>query len=116
MCFFTNLASNILTECGAEISDDLQERGHAQTRDQYNEHHIDLPALNIPFSRWTSSCTDDRFMNHLLALFWTWDNMVEPLLFRPLFEEDLCNNSNAFCSPFLVNALLALSCVSISPF
>lgn len=55
-------------------------------------------------------------MNHLLALFWTWDNMVEPLLFRPLFEEDLCDNRNAFCSPFLVNALLALSCVSINSF
>jgi hypothetical protein len=55
-------------------------------------------------------------MNHLLALFWTWDNMVEPLLFRPLFEEDLCDNRNAFCSPFLVNALLALICVSMDFF
>lgn len=55
-------------------------------------------------------------MNHLMTLFWTWDNTVEPILFRPLFEDDLCNNSAAFCSPFLVNALLALSCVSVSPY
>lgn len=55
-------------------------------------------------------------MNHLLALFWAWDNVVEPSLFRPLFEEDLCNNGDTFCSPFLVNALLALSCVSMRSF
>lgn len=51
-------------------------------------------------------------MNNLLANFWTWDNMVEPSLYRPLLEDDLSNNNNTFCSPFLVNALLALSCVS----
>lgn len=72
----------------------------------------DVPAHNLPISQWTSACKDDRLMNHLLALFWTWDNMVEPSLFRPLFEDDLNNNNSTFCSPFLVNALLALSCVS----
>ena len=94
------------------------EKGYAQARDQYVEtdESLDLPALNLPISRWTSACKDDRLMNHLLTLFWTWDNMVEPTIFRPLFEEDLSNNdpqtTTPFCSSFLVNALLALSCVS----
>jgi hypothetical protein len=99
------------------------EKGYAQARDQYIETDvfIDLPALSLPLSRWTSACEDDRLMNHLLTLFWTWDNMVEPTLFRPLFEEDLSNHDPqttnldshaSFCSHFLVNALLALSCVS----
>ncbi|KAH8702800.1 hypothetical protein GQ44DRAFT_732683 [Phaeosphaeriaceae sp. PMI808] len=61
---------------------------------------------------------DNRLMNHLITLFWTWDNIAERLLYQPLFEEDLAaGNPNAhntdylcFCSSFLVNALLALSC------
>lgn len=93
-----------------------------QTRDQYNEDApIDLPILTLPISRWTSACKDDRLLNNLLMLFWTWDNTVEPSLYRPLFEEDLVNhdpqrrisNTEAFCSSFLVNALLALSCVGV---
>lgn len=59
-------------------------------------------------------------MNHLLHLFWTWDSNVQPSVFRPLFEEDLLHgdarastpDKHTFCSPFLVNALLALGCVS----
>ncbi|KAF3011008.1 hypothetical protein E8E13_010819 [Curvularia kusanoi] len=99
-----------------ETSGYMLEKGPAQTRDRYTQNHvsIDLPVLDLPFSRWTSACTDDRFMNHLMTLFWTWDNTVEPMLFRPLFEDDLCSNSAAFCSPFLVNALLALSCLFTS--
>lgn len=107
-----------LTWRRTEVLEYTLERGPAQTRDQYTQNHviIDLPVLGLPFSRWTSVCTDDRFMNHLMALFWTWDNTVEPVLFRPLFEEDLCGSRATFCSPFLVNALLALSCVSASPY
>jgi hypothetical protein len=97
------------------------EKGYVQARDRYNETDvfIDLPALRLPISRWTSACQDDRLMNHLLTLLWTWDSIVQPSLFRPMFEEDLVNDpqvsnrdSHAFCSPFLVNALLALGCVS----
>ena len=58
-------------------------------------------------------------MNHLMALFWTWDYGVQATLFRPLFEEDLLKepqvssrDGHTFCSPFLVNVLLALGCVS----
>ncbi|KAJ8113959.1 hypothetical protein OPT61_g4046 [Boeremia exigua] len=96
-----------------EQSEYIFHQGHVQTRDQYNEDDtfIELSALNLSISRWTSACKDDRLMNHLFALFWSWDNMVEPSLFRPMFEEGLSNNITTFCSPFLVNALLALSCL-----
>lgn len=104
---------------GAEYA---MERGHLQTRDRYNEDApVDLLVFTLPVSRWTTTCSDNQLLNHLLTLFWTWDNTVEPSLYRPLFEEDLANSDprmskDAFCSPFLVNALLALSCVGSHPF
>jgi hypothetical protein len=113
------------TRCSTLMQDRTEpeytlERESTQTRDQYNEDApIELPILTLPVCRWTSACKDDLLLNQLLTLFWTWDNTVEPSLYRPLFEEDLVNhdprtgttNTQAFCSSFLVNALLALSCV-----
>lgn len=52
-------------------------------------------------------------------LFWTWDCLVNRVIDRAMFEEDMRNldpatmqsQELAFCSPFLANALLALACV-----
>jgi len=58
-------------------------------------------------------------MTHVLNLFWTWDNIARPSIFRPMFEADLSEadpanpnqDRHTFCTPFLANALLALGCV-----
>lgn len=101
-------------------AESTSEGEHFHTRDGYNEEAaVDLLDFTLPISRWTSVRKDDRLLNHLMTLFWTWDNTVEPCLYRPLFEEDLADSApqdsgpstDAFCSSFLVNALLALSCV-----
>ena len=84
---------------------------------------VDLPALQLDVARCTTACKDNRLMNHLLSLFWTWDNNVEHMIYQPMLEEDLISkNPNAadpdahrFCSKFLINGLLALSCVSELP-
>ena len=91
-------------------------------RDQYTETDIfvDVFASRLPLSRWTTVSTDDRLMNHLLNLFFAWDNIVERAIYQPIFEEDVVavdpslvdDGPNCFCSRFLVNALLAVSCVS----
>lgn len=52
-------------------------------------------------------------------LFWTWDCLVNRVIDRAMFEEDMRNldpatmqsQELAFCSPFLANALLALACL-----
>lgn len=89
---------------------------------------VDVPGQHLPLSSWTSVSTDDHHMNHLLNLFFTWDNIVERVIFRPVFEEDVRNtarsgladvdkdgnqgnNGTNFCSRFLVNSLLALGCL-----
>ena len=90
-------------------------------QDLYKEEDIFVDALisKLPLSRWTTVSTDDRHMNHLYLLFVTWDNIVERAFYRPIFEEDVISidpnsaddHADEFCSPFLVNALLAASCV-----
>lgn len=83
---------------------------------------IDLQRHTLPFSRWTNVIQDDKLLSHLLLLFWTWDTSCNRIIDRAIFEDDLKNLSPTtqgvpsalrFCSPFLVNAILAVSCVSI---
>ncbi|KAH7189822.1 hypothetical protein DER44DRAFT_635873, partial [Fusarium oxysporum] len=55
----------------------------------------------------------------IMLLFWTWDSKANRVLDRKMFEEDLqnldptsvSNGALRFCSPFLVNALLAVGCM-----
>ncbi|RKL30513.1 hypothetical protein BFJ63_vAg12443 [Fusarium oxysporum f. sp. narcissi] len=81
---------------------------------------IDLQGHILPLSRWTKVMQDDKFLSHLLLLSWTWDTSCDRIIDRNIFEDDLKNldptTSGAsselrFCSPFLVNAILAISCL-----
>lgn len=91
-----------------------------QERDVDKNVFINLAGQTLDIARWTTVSSDNRLMNHLLNLFFTWDNCMERMMYRPMFEEDLTSgplpNDNTprlqFCSAFLVNALLAMSCVS----
>ncbi|CAI6336051.1 unnamed protein product [Periconia digitata] len=95
--------------------------GYSYVHEQYvdKDVFVDLPALHLDLARWTSACQDNRPMNHLLALFWTWDNSVQHLIYQPMVEEHLSSkdphvsdtHERRFCSRFLINALLALSCL-----
>ncbi|KAF4999111.1 hypothetical protein FGRMN_2674 [Fusarium graminum] len=78
---------------------------------------VDLPGQALPLSRWTNVYHDDKTLSHLLLLFWTWDTSCNRVIDRTLFEDDLRNldpsargapSELRFCSPFLVNAILAL--------
>ncbi|KAH7127423.1 fungal-specific transcription factor [Dactylonectria macrodidyma] len=82
---------------------------------------IDVSARNrhLPLSRWTAVSSDDELMGHLLNMFFTWDNVVERTLYRPILEEDIAamnpqaasSQPGSFCTRFLVSALLAASCL-----
>ena len=80
---------------------------------------VNLAPRKLPISRWTMIPADEEYMNHLLNLFFTWDNIVERVLYQPIFEKDVArldpnlanDDPGAFCSRFLINSLLAISCV-----
>lgn len=94
-------------------------------------HDIDWQPTEIDVARWTGSKEDDKeafngLLTHLLSLFWTWDNTVSPIIDRCMFLEDLQSDlahsgtlppgaKQLFCTPFLVNCVLAVACVSFIP-
>lgn len=72
------------------------------------------PPFRVPAKPWTTLTDDDGFVSHLISLFLEW---VNPF-FRPL-EEDLFiramqsgDLNSEYCSPLLVNSILAYACVS----
>ncbi|EXA30767.1 hypothetical protein FOVG_17870 [Fusarium oxysporum f. sp. pisi HDV247] len=98
------------------------ENSWRDTQHRYAENSVfvDLPGYTLPISKWTTVSNDDTLLSHLLLLFWTWDTIGNRVIDRIMFEEDLKTlnpntpsqpNELRFCSPFLINALLAVSCV-----
>ncbi|KAM0194830.1 hypothetical protein ACHAPA_009089 [Fusarium lateritium] len=92
----------------------------SQRRSSEDSVFVDLPGFTLPLSRWTNVYHDDKLLSHLLLLFWTWDTACNRVIDRTLFEDDLRNldpsapsapSELRFCSPFLVNAVLAVSCL-----
>ncbi|UNI14819.1 hypothetical protein JDV02_001411 [Purpureocillium takamizusanense] len=70
----------------------------------------------LPLSRWTAVTRDEGVLNHLFALFWTWDHSLARILHRELLLDSLTADPEApghidtcFCSQFLINSILAIS-------
>lgn len=72
----------------------------------------------LPISQWTTISTDDRYLSHIVYLFFTWDHTLSRVISKTVFLQDLKAGSTKpgnLCSRFLVNSILAIShvcCVS----
>ncbi|KAF3385221.1 Nitrogen assimilation transcription factor nirA [Penicillium rolfsii] len=82
-----------------------------------SELHESLPANSPaleesqPVRRWTRVTEDDSLISHLLTMYFTWHYPFFTLLAKDLFYRDYIRGvSSAYCSPLLVNAMLALGC------
>lgn len=77
----------------------------------------DEAPFKVPAKPWTSVTEDDDLVSHLVSLYFTWDYPFYSFLDRDVFLRHMAggNLESEFCSPFLVNALLANACVSLSP-
>ncbi|KAF6810298.1 nitrogen assimilation transcription factor nira [Colletotrichum musicola] len=75
----------------------------------------------LPVSRWTTVSQDDGLLTTLIDHFWTWDDTLSRLIDRDVLLAELTatgpeplrpdQQTRRFCSPLLVNALLAVSCL-----
>jgi len=63
-------------------------------------------------SAWTSVCNDDVLMRRLLSTYLRCEYHVTMAFQKDLFLEDMEAGRDEFCSPLLVNTVLAYACVS----
>ena len=75
---------------------------------------VDEPPFRVPARPWTVITRDDTLVSHLVSLWLTWSHPFWNSLNRKLFIRDMQAGrlECEFCSPFLVNAILAEACVS----
>ena len=75
---------------------------------------VDRPIVNVPASPWTTVTADDSLVSHLISLWLTWCHPIWNYLDPELFARDMqgARLDCEFCSPFLVNSILAEACVS----
>lgn len=74
----------------------------------------DDPLWDVPAKPWTSLTDDDAFVSHLVSLFFTWFHPHLNFIDRDRFIKDMQSGdpeNSLYCSPFLVNAILADACV-----
>jgi hypothetical protein len=63
-----------------------------------------------PPGSWTSITNDVNLVQHLLALYFCWEYPTFASLSKEHFLHDFQEGRHRYCSPILVNALLALGC------
>ncbi|KAJ5782321.1 hypothetical protein N7457_004095 [Penicillium paradoxum] len=72
----------------------------------------EMVLFRVPAKPWTTVTDDDDFVSHLMSLWFTWSHPYLNWIDRDLFIRDMQsgNPKAKFCSPFLVNVILADAC------
>jgi hypothetical protein len=78
------------------------------------ERLCDVPLFNIKAEPWTNVTDDNQVVSHLVSLYFTWEHPCCQIFDQSLFLQHLIAGKLdvSFCSPFLVNSLLAVASVS----
>lgn len=87
-----------------------------ETKDPFDPQRLaDIPLFDVPAAPWTTVVEDAGLVSQLVSLWFTWFHPFSSWLDRDLFIRDMKSGDSraSFCSPFLVNAMLAVACVSI---
>jgi hypothetical protein len=75
---------------------------------------VDPRLDEVKLSKWTNVSTDDDLMRAILRAYLLFEYDWFAFFHKDHFLDDMVRGSNQFCSPLLVNAVLALGCVSVS--
>lgn len=75
----------------------------------------DSAPVKVPAQPWTTVTDDDALVSHLISLYFTWDYPFYAFVDREILIKHMQagNLQSDFCSPYLVNALLANACVCL---
>jgi hypothetical protein len=77
----------------------------------------DFAPYKVPAQPWTTATNDDALVSHLVSLYFAWDYPFYAFIDCDIFLAHMAKGDpfSDFCSPFLVNALLAQACVCSLP-
>ncbi|KAL5003323.1 hypothetical protein BDV10DRAFT_43972 [Aspergillus recurvatus] len=109
-------ASRVLNYIRSDASLDDIRRFLAQSPSPSETEHVQRqrydPPYHVPACPWTSVTDDSNYISHLISLYFTWNSPVQKWIERDLFIRDMKSGviDSPFCSPFLVNAILAVAC------
>jgi hypothetical protein len=96
-------------------SQPLQGRGEpSRARASSTGEYCDNRLYSLQINYWTQVPISDRFAAAVLSLYLTMDHCVLGFFDVDLFLTDLIDLRRRFCSPFLLNSLMYLACVSIT--
>jgi hypothetical protein len=59
---------------------------------------------------WTTVTQNPEVINHILNLYFTYHHPVCPVIPESLIRDDMANGRTRYCSPTLINAILAVGC------
>ncbi|KAL4998010.1 fungal-specific transcription factor domain-containing protein [Aspergillus recurvatus] len=71
----------------------------------------DSPLFQVPCKPWTMVTNDDHLVSGLISLYFTWDHPLMQVVDQEMFLRDMgaSDTSSEFCSPVLVNSILAVA-------
>jgi len=73
---------------------------------------IESSLERAPISRWTNVCSNDHLLRSLLDGYFVHQYPRDFFFHKDYFLEDMVSKGSEFCSPLLMNAILAKACVS----
>ncbi|KAF9885695.1 hypothetical protein FE257_012677 [Aspergillus nanangensis] len=78
----------------------------------------DNPLFRVPATPWTIITDDDHLVSHLISLYFTWDHPLQQVVDQKTFLSHMAieDTDTDFCSPLLVNSILAVASESYSDF
>lgn len=94
-------------------SDDTEEEedgSHRTRRRMLDVRRLaDNPVYQVPAKPWTTATDDDDLVSHLVSLYFTWTYPFFCWMDRELFISEMQRGdvNSQYCTPFLVNAILA---------
>lgn len=76
-----------------------------------NDTGISSQGQEYSVARWTRVTDDERLINHLMTMYFTWHYPFFTLLSKDLFYRDYVRGvSSQYCSSLLVNVMLSMGC------
>lgn len=75
---------------------------------------VEAPVIRVPAKPWTDVTNDAEFVSHLITIYFTWDHSWSTFFDKNIFLVQMrsLEANTMYCTPLLVNAILAFACVS----